>query len=364
MKSKKRLCLLPLILALCAALSACGSGASPTSVLPSSAESSVRQETPSAGSDSFAGSDSSESAGSSASPSSGSSSSRAGSAGKSSGISLKKIPAYSGTPYVEINKNRPAFSKKDLSRKTSYQKFSPLDTLGRCGKTVACIGPDLLPHAKRGPIGSVRPSGWHTVKYPRQIRDRYLYNRCHLIAYELTGQNANEKNLITGTRYLNIEGMLPFENKVTEYIRSTGNHVLYRVTPIFKGRCLVASGVEMEARSIEDKGKGISFHVYCYNVQPGITIDYRDGSSRVSGSGSDTGTVSPAGSAKKSSAASKSPGTSVGRQTYVLNTNTRKFHLPSCSSIARIKPSNKKKITARRSELIREGYDPCGICAP
>lgn len=356
MKLKRRLSLLPLILALCAALSACSSGAVSGTAPASSAETSVRQEAASSGSDS---SGSSKTAASSETPSS-----KSGSAGKSSGISLKKLPAYSGSPYIAINKNRPSFSKKELSRRTSYQKFSPLDGLGRCGKTTACIGPDLLPHTKRGPIGSVRPSGWHTVKYPRLIRDRYLYNRCHLIAYELTGQNANEKNLITGTRYLNIEGMLPFENKVTDYIRTTGNHVLYRVTPIFKDRCLVASGVEMEARSLEDKGKGISFHVYCYNVQPGITIDYRDGSSRVSGSVSDTGTSSQAAAPKKHSAAAKSSGSSDTRQTYVLNTNSRKFHRPDCSSIRRIKPANKKKVTAGRSDLIREGYEPCGICTP
>lgn len=190
----------------------------------------------------------------------------------------EEIPKYTGEAYIEINNNIPYFKKDEITTK-SYEKYSELDSLGRCGVAVACIGKDLMPTEPRGEIGNVRPTGWHTVKYDC-IEDRYLYNRCHLIAFMLTGENANEKNLITGTRYLNVEGMLPFENKMASYIKETGNHVMYRVTPIFTGDNLVADGVLMEAYSVEDKGKGIEFCVFCYNVQPGVEINYSNGESK------------------------------------------------------------------------------------
>lgn len=189
-----------------------------------------------------------------------------------------KIPVYAGEPWVSLNENTPFFTKDDYKTE-SYEFYSELDHLGRCGQTVANVGYDLMPTEERGEIGMIKPTGWHTVKYPDLIKDRYLYNRCHLQGYQLTAENANERNLITGTRYLNIEGMLEHENLVAEYVRKTKNHVLYRVTPIFAGDDLVCRGVEMEAVSVEDNGKGVKFHIFAYNVQPGITIDYKTGES-------------------------------------------------------------------------------------
>lgn len=192
-------------------------------------------------------------------------------------ISVADIPAYAGDPYVTINDNVPQFLETDLAT-SSYEYYSDLDDLDRCGVVYACIGTDLMPTEERGNIGSVKPSGWHTVKYDI-VDGKYLYNRCHLIGYQLSGENANINNLITGTRYLNVEGMLPFENMVADYVKETENHVLYRVTPVFEGNNLVASGVQIEAQSVEDQGEGILFNVYCYNVQPGVTIDYATGDS-------------------------------------------------------------------------------------
>lgn len=187
------------------------------------------------------------------------------------------IPEYSGSPYVELNGNVPYFTDEELST-TAFELYSELDYLGRCGACYANICKEIMPTEERGSIGMVKPTGWHTVKYDC-ITDRYLYNRCHLIGYQLAGENANEKNLITGTRYLNVDGMLPFENEVADYVDETDNHVLYRVTPVFSDNNLVASGVIIEAKSVEDKGAGVQFNVYCYNVQPGISIDYIDGQS-------------------------------------------------------------------------------------
>lgn len=193
---------------------------------------------------------------------------------------LGNIPEYSGSPYTVVNSNTPDFTSAELEKaKSSYKTFSNLDSLGRCGVAEASIGTDLLPTEKRGSIGMVKPSGWHTVRYDDLIPDKFLWNRAHLLSFCLSGENANSKNLITGTRYLNVEGMLPFEEKTVRYVENTGNHVLYRVTPVFQGNDLVARGVHMEAKSVEDNGSGISFNVYCYNVQPGITIDYATGNS-------------------------------------------------------------------------------------
>ena len=189
------------------------------------------------------------------------------------------IPEYEGEPFAVINQNVPFFEKDDYTTE-SFEDYSELDELGRCGAAYANISKELMPTEERGQIGEVRPSGWHTVKYPELIEDRYLYNRCHLIGYQLSGENANEKNLITGTRYMNVEGMLPFENIVADYVRRSDNHVLYRVTPVFSGNNLVATGVLMEAYSVEDRGEDVCFCVFVYNVQPGIEIDYRTGESK------------------------------------------------------------------------------------
>lgn len=193
-------------------------------------------------------------------------------------IQLSDIPEFSDKAYVEINGNKPFFTKNELST-SSYEYYSDLDELGRCSVCYACIGQDIMPTEERGPIGMVKPSGWHTVKYDF-IDGKYLYNRCHLIGYQLAGENANEKNLITGTRYLNVEGMLPFENEVADYVEQTNNHVMYRVTPIFENENLLANGVLMEAYSVEDSGEGVCFNVYCYNAQPNVEIDYKTGNNK------------------------------------------------------------------------------------
>ena len=194
---------------------------------------------------------------------------------------LKDHAAYNGKPYVELNDNVPNFTTREKNNTKAFENYHRLDALGRCGTAYANICKELMPTEKRGAIGMVKPSGWNTVKYD-VVDGKYLYNRCHLIGFQLAGENANKKNLITGTRYLNVDGMLPFEDEVADYVKDTDHHVLYRVTPVFKGDNLVAEGVEMEAYSVEDKGKGICFHVFVYNVQPGVTIDYATGESRLS----------------------------------------------------------------------------------
>lgn len=192
-------------------------------------------------------------------------------------INPAEIPPYQGEPSIVLQGNRPDFSEDELVT-IPFEEYSPLDYLGRCGPAYANICKELMPTEKRGPIGQIKPSGWHTVRYD-SIDKKYLYNRCHLIGYQLSGENANPRNLITGTRYLNVEGMLPFENQVADYVKKTGNHVLYRVTPVFLENQLLAQGVRLEALSVEDHGRGICFHVFCYNVQPGIRIDYATGKS-------------------------------------------------------------------------------------
>lgn len=206
-------------------------------------------------------------------------------------FALSEVPAYNGEPYVAINGNTPYFTDDDLTT-TSFETYSPLDDLGRCGVTYACVGQDIMPTEERGSIGQVKPTGWHTVKYDC-VDGKYLYNRCHLIGFQLTGENANEENLITGTRYLNIEGMLPFENMVADYVQETNNHVLYRVTPIFEGENLLASGVLMEGYSVEDEGAEICFCVYAYNVQPSVTINYATGDSALDGASSTSEPMAP-----------------------------------------------------------------------
>ncbi len=187
------------------------------------------------------------------------------------------LPKYDGKPYVAVNGNEPEFTADEITDKY-FEIYEPLDRYGRCTVAFACLGKETMPTEERGAIGSVKPSGWHTVKYDC-VDGKYLYNRCHLIGFQLSGENANKRNLITGTRYMNVDGMLPFENMVDDYIDETGNHVMYRATPIFEGDDLVAKGVQIEAYSVEDEGDGICFNVFCFNVQPGVVIDYATGES-------------------------------------------------------------------------------------
>jgi len=291
-------------------------------------------------------------------------------------VSLADIPVYDGRPYIQLENNIPDFTDEEKKCTEAFEQYSNLDLLGRCGQAYANICPELQPTEPRGEIGDVRPSGWHTVKYNDFIDGNYLYNRCHLIAYCLAGENANEKNLIAGTRYLNIEGMLPFEKMVNDYVDMTGNHVLYRVTPIFEGDNLVASGVEMEGWSVEDEGAGICFHVYCYNVQPGIGIDYADGTSWQSAAderGNARKSVSTEQSAGiENDISAEQPGAADDNsdsrnkttQTYILNTNTKKIHRPTCSSVGQMKELNKQTYEGTVEELENMGYTPCKKCDP
>ena len=255
-------------------------------------------------------------------------------------ITMNSIPEYAGEPYVEIDGNIPEFAEDQFTTE-SYEFYTDLDQIGRCGACYANIGPDLMPTEDRGSISSVHPSGWVQAQYDF-VDGKSLYNRCHLIGFQLTGENANDHNLITGTRYLNVEGMLPFENLVAEYIKETENHVLYRVTPIFEDSNLVASGVHMEAMSVEDRGEGICFNIYCYNVQPGVAIDYATGESHLDEEALSEGA----------------------QMEYVLNTKGKKFHLPDCSSVEDMKEENKQAYTGTRELLIAQGYEPCGRCDP
>lgn len=370
---------------------------------------------------------------------------------EASAFDLGSVPDYSGSPTTPINDNVPYFTSSDMTVQ-SFAHYGDLDSLGRCTAAIACIGTDIMPTASRGEVGSIKPTAWHLVKYDG-IDGNYLYNRCHLIAYELAGENANEKNLITGTRYLNTEGMLPYENKVANYVQSTGNHVMYRVSPIFDGDNLLADGVLMEGKSVEDSGAGIQFCVFAYNLQPGITIDHANGDSigkeyigsdtakydgvdfsspevvkavqtalnnagydcgkadgiagnntlaaveryrlerGTSGSGIDAylaialglraydllksqnqpvqkqqpqtikETSTPQTSAPETSAPETSGPASSGT-TYVVNTNTGKFHYPSCSSVSQMANHNRWDYTGSRDELIARGFEPCQRCNP
>lgn len=284
-------------------------------------------------------------------------------------VILADIPAYSGEPYVAINGNVPYFSDAEMTT-TSFEDYSLLDSLGRCGVAYSCVGTETMPTEKRGSIGQIKPSGWHTVKYDF-IDGKYLYNRCHLIGYQLTAENANEQNLITGTRALNIDGMLPFENMTADYIKETGNHVLYRVTPMFDGNDLVSKGVLMEAKSVEDNGDGILFCVFAYNVQPGVTIDYATGDNEADGTqgGQSSTTIAAATTPTESAVAATPTPEPVVEQvpqgtTYILNTNTKKFHYPSCGSVKQMKESNKQSYTGSRDDVIAMGYVPCKKCNP
>lgn len=259
------------------------------------------------------------------------------------------IPEYTGSAWVELNGNMPEF--EDFDTTTAFETYSELDFLGRCGVAFANICQELMPKETRGDISSVEPSGWtYNGKSNNQsfseIDGGYVYNRCHLIGFQLAGENDNEKNLITGTRQLNIEGMLPFENKVAKCANRENRHVLYRATPIFKGDELVCRGVQLEGYSVEDDGEEVCFNVYCFNVQDGCSVNYATG--QISVDGEDVVTTTAAAKNVR----------------YVVNENTNKFHNPDCSAVKEINPANKMYLISSREELVKNGYSACGICKP
>lgn len=260
-------------------------------------------------------------------------------------VSIADIPAFTDVPYIALNENQPNFLQDEIV-KTAYEFYSELDAFNRCGYAMACIGKELMPNEDRGAIGQVKPSGWQTVKYDF-VDGKYLYNRCHLIGFQLTGENANERNLITGTRFLNVEGMLPFENMVADYIKETGNHVMYRVTPVYNGTEIVARGVQIEALSVEDNGLGICFNIYAYNNQPGVIIDYTTGESRL-----------------VNSTVEETKGSVEQAVDYILNMSSQKFHLGTCTQGQNTKVENKQTYTGNRDQLIQSGYIPAGCCDP
>ena len=273
-----------------------------------------------------------------------------------------ELPLYGSDIVAEINNNIPFFHVHDLSTE-SYIKFSELDSLGRAGCAIACIGSDIFPSSSRNSPCTVDPPGWHSTRYDDLISGGYLFNRCHLIAYQLCGDTNHAENLITGTQSMNIDGMLPFENQVYDYISSSGNHVLYRSTPIYHDNDLLPYGLLLEAYSVEDYGKGICFNVLIYNVQAGVEIDYLTGESKLAhviGSGSPVNSAAPSPTpipAEVSPSASPLP-------TYIFNTNSHKFHYPTCSSVSTIKDGNRKEFYGTRDEAISSGYSPCGRCHP
>lgn len=259
-------------------------------------------------------------------------------------VSLDAIPDYDGVPYVVIDNNTPGFTEEDLTTE-AFEQFAPLDDLGRCGTTYANVCRELMPTEERGDISSVYPSGWDNNPYDF-VDGTYLYNRCHLIGFQLTGENANKRNLVTGTRYMNVDGMLPFENMVADHVKEDDHHVLYRVTPIFYGTNLVCSGVQMEALCVECAGTADSdddfmFHVYCYNVQPGVEIDYATGANW--------------------EAVREYTGET---HDYILNTSSKKFHSADCPNGQDMTGNNRSDVTCTREELIDKGYEPAGCCKP
>ena len=321
---------------------------------------------------------------------------------QSAQATIADIPAYTGALCIDINHGEPGFTAQDETRGT-FMQFSDLDFEGRCGTAFARIGPDTISNEKRDDISQVHPSGWVQRKYSF-LDDGMLYNRSHLIAHQLCGENANEKNLITGTRTFNAVGMLYYEELVGDYVRSTGNHVLYRVTPLFAANDLVARGVQMEAKSVEDNGEAVQFNVFVYNVEPGVAINYVTGESwessetpQVTSKGSATITTAAAARADKAAAGSAngskadggsgsgsdagSSGSNAGdgdgagnnsassqgvseQQDYILNVKNKKFHKPDCSAASDISSANKQDFTGTRDQLIARGYSPCGICKP
>ena len=272
---------------------------------------------------------------------------------------LGDVPAYFGASYISVNNNQPYFKANELTN-VSFEKYAPLDGFGRCVGACASIGKDLMPTEDRKPIGMIKPSGWHTIKYDF-IDGKYLYNRCPLIGFQLSGENANVCNLITGTRYLNIDGMLPLENMTADYVKETGNHVMYRVTPVYDGNNLLASGVLMEGYSVEDKGAGINFCIFAYNAQPGVFIDYASGNSYADGTITDPEEpeIKP-----EPEPQPQPDNPSIGSGDYIINKNSGIFHRPDCPSVKRMNESNKIYFTGTREELISRGNTPCKNCRP
>lgn len=290
---------------------------------------------------------------------------------------FRDLPVYDGSPFIYVNDGEPAFTGEERAAAAGTEFYGELDALGRCTTTFAVVGVETMPTEERGSIGEVRPTGWKMGKYDF-VDGKYLYNRCHLLGFQLTGENANVCNLITGTRYMNVDGMLPFENAVADYVHATGNHVLMRATPVFDGDDLVARGVHMMAESVEDGGDGVAFNVFVYNVQPGVVIDYRTGENMaaedatplpaVSGDGTEASSGDGAGakgSADGGTALSdSSAGTDKGTTEYVLNTNSKKFHVPSCSSVDQMSAKNRQDVEDTRENVIARGFDPCKRCNP
>lgn len=255
-------------------------------------------------------------------------------------IDLDVIPVWDGEPWLIVDGNTPGFTEADLTTE-AFERYSALDALGRCGSAYACVSQALLADENRGSLASVTPTGWVNREYDF-IDGKYLYNRCHLLGFQLTGNDASKRNLITGTRYLNIQGMLPYENQVAVHVKENGHHVLYRVTPRFRENELVCRGVQMEAYCVEcGSDDPFMFHVFCYNVQPGVLIDYETGESEFS-----------------------EIGLNSEKKTYILNTASKKFHDPKCANAESISDKNREKIKCTREELIYRGYEPCGICKP
>lgn len=257
------------------------------------------------------------------------------------------IPEYTGSAATAVNDNTPYFDSALIARaeKGSFEEYTSLDDLGRATCAFACAGPETMPEGERGSIGHVKPSGFSLARYD-WVDGKYLFNRCHLIGWQITGENDNVKNLVTGTRYMNVEGMLPYENDVANYIERTGNHVLYRATAMYEGENLVSRGVLIEARSVEDSGSGLNFCVFCFNVQPGVSINYATGASEADGTMQEEDLVDES------------------QFDYILNTNTGKIHKPSCSSVDDMKEKNKRGFNGTVGEAKAQGFTPCSRCNP
>ena len=258
-------------------------------------------------------------------------------------VQLTDIPEFNDEPYIVLNENVPMFTEEETASTEIFEDYSDLDRFGRCGIAYANLHQSIMPTEDRESIGMIKPSGWKTAKYDF-VDGKYLYNRCHLIGFQLAGENANEKNLITGTRFLNVEGMLPFENMVADYLKETNNHVLYRVTPVFKDNELVARGVTIEGYSVEDHGEGIQFYVYCYNNQPKIEINYQTGDS------------------KEIASSSENEPNDSEKRTFIVNKNSKKFHEEDCENANKISSKNREVVESDVNALIEEGYEPAQCC--
>lgn len=284
--------------------------------------------------------------------------------GASSTPAFRDLPAYEGNPYVYVNDGEPAFTAEERAATPGTERYGELDEKGRCTTTFAVVGTETMPTEERGSIGEVKPTGWQIAKYDF-VDGKYLYNRCHLLGFQLTGENANTSNLITGTRYMNVDGMLPFENAVADYVHATGNHVLMRVTPVFDGDEMLARGVHMMAESVEDGGDGVSFNVFVYNVQPGVVIDYATGDNMHADNATPLPDVSGAPEDGSLAETGESgPAEDKGLADYVLNTNSKKFHVPGCASVKQMKDANRSDVKDTRENILNQGYDPCKRCNP